>query len=474
MDDQEELDTMFGSEDNECFNSVEETNIQLFSYVKHMPAIGGCRGVFAKTKLLAGCLISAEKPFIGWSKNTDFGDVDDLARIILQILKSERCLEPSRLLHPCTIQECDAIESSDIRTMFDVYDGNDLNTLAAAAEASIEEVIRVALALQHNGFHSGLYEKQSLLNHSCDPNCLKLTPSTSHSTSEIWTIRDVAEGEELTICYYSPMESATATVRSYLNINHRFWCNCTKCSKLGFTAVVTTIDDLASLDKEISDKLQAEVEFEQKLMQLEQEQQLQANTRCSSSALHSTYHDIKQLLLSAFVSATSQSHLLSPSLFARARKIELAAIVDIIQACEHSNNNSNNQSQLTADIAVAYLRCSIELYQQQALYLQPSHPDLGAALQDICEGIQSLKQHFPATLAAFDPELWGTILPVQRVNAEEPLVVSKNSNNAPLQCAKRCQAEAKRIKSLYSTPLRFPEAARLVAAPPGAFYWGGV
>lgn len=69
----------------------------------------------------------------------------------------------------------------------------------------------VALALQHNGFGSGLYLQLAMVNHTCyAPNCIKTSPTGATAwASELWTIRDVRAGEQLFISYAQPLEELT-------------------------------------------------------------------------------------------------------------------------------------------------------------------------------------------------------------------------------------------------------------------------
>ncbi|KAH7646959.1 SET domain containing with a cysteine cluster at the C-terminus [Cryptosporidium bovis] len=66
---------------------------------------------------------------------------------------------------------------------------------------------------------------QSCFNHSCDPNCCVY--SMGDSTVYISTIRDIKEGEELTISYID--NTLPLTERKKLIHNYHFECNCNIC-----------------------------------------------------------------------------------------------------------------------------------------------------------------------------------------------------------------------------------------------------
>ena len=192
------MNDLFGSDDeSEEDIKIDSDEVILYTEVLNMPDVGGNRGVFAVRDLPAGCLLCAEKPFTTWSPGIDFTEVDDLANVILQVVRSLPALQCTYTLHPKTVSECDEQEINEIRRLFDTYDNGDLQKLVVEANLNEEEIIRIALVLQHNGFNSGLYEKQSLFNHACAPNCIKLIPPGRHSASEIWTIREIKAGQEL-------------------------------------------------------------------------------------------------------------------------------------------------------------------------------------------------------------------------------------------------------------------------------------
>jgi hypothetical protein len=78
---------------------------------------------------------------------------------------------------------------------------------------------------------AGLYLNLALINHSCSPNCTKLTPWKevrsaagngvgSWTASEVWATRNIAPGEELTISYLQPLEQTAPRRRSQFLEQH--------------------------------------------------------------------------------------------------------------------------------------------------------------------------------------------------------------------------------------------------------------
>jgi len=427
----------------------------LFSEVRLVGDVGGGRGVFALTRLTAGSMIIAERPFVLWKDGTDFSDTDDLSTAVLQVFRSSDALQCSRQLYPQTVADCDADELSEVRALFEQYHDNDLHKLASACGASVEETLRVALTLQHNGFSSGLYEKQSMLNHSCTPNCLKLIPASKHGCSEIWTVRDIEQGEELSICYVNPLESSSTSIREYLWRNHKFHCLCPKCASRPDDLNLTGSGDpdaLLLLEKEIQ-------RTEAELSDLGDAARKGDGAACA--ALLAQLAAQTQLCEDA---ATAQPSLYAP-LLARLHKAEVSAVVKQIWLCER------HSLALSAESAAAYVQHNVALLAQQQLYLPALHPDLAATLSDLSDAILALKQQFSNTLSAsFDAGVWDTIVSSLGPHADAG---ATRPPTTAAQCAKACTARAKHIKAMYSTAVRCPLALRLLSAPPGAFCWGG-
>ena len=72
-----------------------------------------------------------------------------------------------------------------------------------------------------------MYEHISRLNHSCEPNLTTHFDGFAHVVS---TLRDVAEGDELWICYSrSAMREPTERRRAILKASHNFVCTCERC-----------------------------------------------------------------------------------------------------------------------------------------------------------------------------------------------------------------------------------------------------
>ncbi len=225
---------MFGQEEEEEEESQTPQEPPILSKrisVRHMEGVGGGRGVFAEVDIPPGTLILAERPLCHWPPGSSLSDPFVLAQCIEQIFTSPVLHEVSLFLHPNHLREADSEEIKKLETyLIDVT--NELKDLCPTL--TLDELIRIALVLQHNGFESGLYKYLSLVNHSCIPNCIKFSPSQMNLNnwkyvSEIWSTQLIRAGEEITICYVDKIEIPYRTMKAYLSEHHRFKCECLRC-----------------------------------------------------------------------------------------------------------------------------------------------------------------------------------------------------------------------------------------------------
>ncbi|KAI0718738.1 SET domain-containing protein [Cerioporus squamosus] len=79
----------------------------------------------------------------------------------------------------------------------------------------------------------------SRFNSSCEPNVNNYWDE-QHRQITFWAVRDIAEGEELCICYGAPLASR-ADRRARLESSFRFVCNCVACAREG--AALKASDD---------------------------------------------------------------------------------------------------------------------------------------------------------------------------------------------------------------------------------------
>eukprot|EP01038_Epipyxis_sp_PR26KG_P004928 gene4928-6896_t len=254
-------------------------------YVKSIDYVGGNRGVFAYQDLPAGTLIVLEVPTIRFQSDTidNIATYDDSNRYssifesIINISYNQNASIVTNQLHPMLLSDADEEEIQEANTFLEndlqiYFSKNNISEKQEIENESVilskDEIIRIFLVLQHNGFTSGLYEYLSLVNHSCIPNCIKFSPKNKnkYGYSEIWSIKPIEKDEEITICYITPMEMITSSMQDYLTKHHRFQCNCPRC----FITPVATTKNINNNDLFIQSK-QELVLFQSELEEMETE-----------------------------------------------------------------------------------------------------------------------------------------------------------------------------------------------------------
>nr|XP_018904096.1 PREDICTED: protein msta-like [Bemisia tabaci] len=152
-----------------------------------------------------------------------------------------RCLEKRRS-DPKTWKKLTALESHcDLRKVTPRYD-LDRRTIAGflhrffkvEQEYSEEEILKICGVLQINGHENPLtqpasvavYERASLFEHSCHPNCGKRF--TDDNSLVIQTVKKIKAGDHLSICYTDPLWG-TLNRRHHLLETKFFLCKCPRC-----------------------------------------------------------------------------------------------------------------------------------------------------------------------------------------------------------------------------------------------------
>lgn len=232
---------------------------------------GGGRGYIALEDLPPGTLVLVEDPLVvGWS-DRQLGRRLELEsiRYILEQKDANRIVKCIEKLHPqrervndvllCgdathlptktkKSKECSksSLDEVQILNMISKLKQDKQNVTVAqslvkyASELSIlnsdksiiteNDIYRMLLTMQYNGFDSGLYLYFSIFNHSEDPNCIKFRPAdnlvddgTKSRYSEARTTQFVRKGDALTLHYIeNPREVSHVTRRRILWEQHRF------------------------------------------------------------------------------------------------------------------------------------------------------------------------------------------------------------------------------------------------------------
>jgi hypothetical protein len=445
-------DLDLGDEETSFRNSKERE--KKVCEVKDVHGIGGGRGVFASQSLPAGTLVCGEVPIVTWPQleiDTGSGDaVIDLTKLVLQ---QKKYYKATLTLHPQCLADADDEEVATART---TLDGKvDLMVQDTKEAIDEDELVRVFLCLQHNGFESGLFNLLTMFNHSCSPNCIKFPPL--HGTagySEIWTIKNVDCGDELTISYSPSSLITRKSMQNFLESHHRFRCCCQHCE-----------NDGESMEREIKEPpLPSHIDVE---------------------AIQRTLETIESELRCLFVENSTDSYLISLSMMKTVQKLidlldegkmetksehmlkiqcyktSINCAVKVLQSAEalapsFSGTGAGTKKPKTKILvlsATTYLRNSFHLLTHQLFSLGAEHPDLATTYEDISQGMCCMLRFSHEDLVrAFTPSIfpWAA---TKKQCREESLLYAKKS---------------RQIQSLYKSTIQFPVHKR--PRDPGSIY----
>jgi Zn-finger protein len=468
------LDDLFGSSEDEIDDHdipVEGTDSMRLSTVVEMRDIGGSRGLVSICRIPPGVLLLAETPAVTWKENK-LEEIEDLIVTIEACLMNKVGYEITKTLHPKFLKDCDEEELDNVKALID---SNRIEELALKTGIEKEEILRVLLVLQHNGFGSGLYGVLTMLNHSCNPNCIKFPPSVGSSgASEIWTVRQIEKGEECTICYCEPLEMTKQSMGNYLEKHHRFSCKCSDCKLI--------IINENNAPHEILDVIQRTVIHENKLQEIivGMEQELQFLRDLSD--LEVGFESVSKLMkattdlseIESLENIELNSIKISPRILARLHKLSTDSAATFL---EYANMKSDQRRKpkevLVKYAAFSFLRNSLCLLKNQTKYLDNNHPNIASTNIDIAEALDCALLFFPEDL------IMALNLPINENCTELRLLKFKlNQIDIPLVLvtkkmikkeSSRFRSEGNRIKSLY---LRRHFLTSYISLRESSCYWG--
>ena len=336
-----------------------------------------------------------------------------------------------RSFHPVSLEE------EDLEEYMKKLGQENLAAIKKSSETIVEEkeIIRLVAVLCHNGLTSGMYKLVTMFNHSCCPNCQIFIPQPgSLGAAEIWTIKPVKQGEELRICYSSPIEQSSQRIRRYLLEQHKFLCTCPRC--LAHDMVPDDIKDCV-----------LQVESELDMIDREIISVPLADPDSIASFCQKTLTDISLL------QDTLKSKL---DTVIKARMCKVAIKVAMI-SMEGLESIPGFQKKLRLH-AYYFLVNNLQLLSLQYLYLSADHPDCASTLHDICEVLESF---ISRDVEYIWKKLFATLSPFAE------WVQSIESIKEKL---KFFRLEYSRVKKLYDRRKQFPESFQ--SRNPGTFYWG--
>lgn len=438
----------------------------VLSEVRHNSVVGGQRGLFATVDVKAGSLIVLEWPILAWDRSLLEMD-DGIWTIVELITKLPDAHNTSKELHPQQLGDVDAEEVRKVEEM--IAQGQVPAGILANLSVSREEMIRIYLTLQHNGFQSGLYHQLCLINHSCQPNCIKFEPRAgSRGASEVWTTKDVAAGEELTICYLHPMESSWQYAQDYLQTQHGFVCKCTRCQGIGEEAVagVQKDRDLEEVEEGFGN--------------------IEAMLNFAVSAGRPPDIEVVEESLASLdeISSTLQRKLSESNIVFAREKLRLDVRLrtnqaSLLNAGVELFDGQSQHVEPACDYAQKLALTAAKLFVSQVELLGKEHSNLATSLTDLWNALDFLQRVQPL---AFSPAeiivSHTTLVNVLHMLLADTLLAGKGQETTKSQTAgslsalmKIIKAETQRLKDLYMVAKRCPEAVRVLKRP-GGVVWG--
>jgi hypothetical protein len=453
------MNELFGSDDEDDGQSESQQQARVprapVAVREGLNHCGGGRGVFAIADVGAGTLIVSEIPIAVWPDASSLDDPEVLLNTLEFICSDAEVLAASKTLHPRSLENADEADRLRIADVWSIEAIEALCT-SVGGKVSRDDVLCLALALQHNGFNSGLYSRLALVNHSCRPNCIKFMPSSSTGwASEIWTTRLVLAGEELTICYCEPAEMTSWSMRAYLQEHHRFSCACSHCLSLSQSQSLATSSS-APL-QEAQEQLEV-MERELRFQEGDEAVEIVTRSRRSIVKAEGMLKAVEAALLlasSAGDAACSQDDSLRMRL--RLHKFISNSAAAQIQALEELDHRGGKK--LKAGVlhtaAKQFLLHSLQLRDAQLSILGDSHPDLAGTYLDVASA-------FSLLFSVLGPD------PAALAGALGSLPYAWGAEGAKAEWV-RNKLEGQRLSKMFSRNPRYSSLVRVLTRPGDCF-----
>ena len=189
--------------------------------------VGG-RGFVAERDLQPGELLLLEAPQLTWAEAHAHEPLPML-RAVLHSAQAAALLRAMAQLHPVALTPIlrQAWQETHAEAVALLLPG--FRTLRAelAEPAARDELFRLCLTLQFNGFSAGLFLHQAIFNHACaaEANCDKagVRDSAGRTVSAVRATRPIRRGEACLICYLQPLE-LTRAARAERLLQFDFGC----------------------------------------------------------------------------------------------------------------------------------------------------------------------------------------------------------------------------------------------------------
>jgi len=420
------MEELFG--DDETSNEVSEVCSFPICRVQTIDYVGGGRGVIALTNIAAGTLIMSEVPVVTWD-SIRMDEISGLQEMIVSILQNEPVHTVTKDLYPMKLENVDKTDLDLAKEKINnEFIQNIVNEVTRESVVlTSDEIVRLYLVLQHNGFDSGLYSMLTKINHSCNPNCIKFIPSKGNAASEIWSTRPIAMNEEITICYCSPIETTYTKRTEFIESHHSFKCKCRRCISESIKSKNDQYSNTIVLNEEALEETLLHIEIELNWLKLDSPPDV--IERCSILLKKS------QKLINLFSEAKSTSTYIKGRTYKAVVNCAALLLQSIDSFGQDKVNKQRPKDKVLIRGLVFYARNSILLLHEQLEYLGEDHPDVATTYLDIGQAVSTLYNQFPAQFEQEFP------------SASYEWASSKDSIDSYI---KYCNANCKRIKGLYS------------------------
>lgn len=422
-----------------------------------------------------------------WCKAAEFGSKENWICCLREVICSDVAIQTCRHLFPRSLSDCSSEEQEKAKEyLTDTFEMGPAE-ISLELDIGFDEILRLFLVLQHNGFDSGLYRFLTVVNHSCRPNCIKYAPtSASHGASEIWTTEFVPAGQELLICYVEPIGQSPLSVRDYLSSSHGFSCGCRHCS-FSFDCSVSSIEINLGIKlnewQSKLDMLEKRLPMFQKqvvtcLSKLEQQRMSggQEDESAEFLALHNRMKTYIFRMLKIKEDIANSRVMIHPEItkFMYRRLIDnligfLELFLDLTTNYYEQNRNVGDTTEILDSVAKA-LVLSFECKLDGAIIecFGPTHPLVATALLDLANSMDRVMQ-----LSRLSGGPGVEMLQTVANNCPSHLLRSHSTSLQSFQAYRqRIWEYGESIRKLYVTARHFPEAVRAMCqGRPGQVFW---
>ncbi|KAG7384253.1 hypothetical protein PHYPSEUDO_002856 [Phytophthora pseudosyringae] len=345
--------------------------------------VGGSRGYVATRDLKPGTRVLVEQLYVPWPSDVETADPEFFLATMESVLSRPDYADIMQHLGHLFPKQLSELPEELLAAGRQKY-GPQVDELCrnfSGLALSHDRVLQNVFAMQCNAFDSGVFLYNAMLNHDCNPNCVKFTPEDAGpegGVSEVRVARPIAKGEQLTISYLYPREQSRENRQKNLWEQFGFECGCELC-KRGDSVLPpppSAADD--------SDGTKPGMPDLEKVL-VGAEEMIKTNPEGAADAL-----SVALETLSDALEIVAHDHLV----FMRIHKL-VADSCDLLL---------RGKTERVCEYSILFLRSSYELLELQRTYLNPDHIDLARTLNDVSQGIQLLLSYDPKVLLTEFPE----------------------------------------------------------------------